>query len=56
MIYRVRAELPSSMTVTIWTGTGKTSAQRVIRENRNQYPRVYIEKSEGFEGIQRRWR
>lgn len=56
VIYRVRAELPSSMTVTIWTGAGKTSAQRVIRENRKQYPRVYIEKSEGFEGIQRRWR
>lgn len=56
MIYRVRAEMPSSMTVTIWTGAGKTSAQRVIRENRKQYPRVYIEKSEGFEGIQRRWR
>lgn len=30
MIYRVRAELPSRMAVTIWTGTGKTIAQRVI--------------------------
>lgn len=38
------------------TRAGKTSAKRVIRENRKQYPRVYIEKSEGFEGIQRRWR
>lgn len=56
VIYRVRAELPSRMAVTLWTGAGKTIAQRVIRENRKRYPRVYMETSEGFEGIQRRWR
>lgn len=55
--FRVCADMVDGITLTIWTGTSENAARRVkdAHATRKRYARAYIEVSDGYEGISRKW-
>lgn len=54
--YRVRGVLPSGMTTTIRETESLDVARRIGASERRKFARVYLEASEGTQGLERAWK